>query len=58
MIRILITKPRKKRAALSGLIIYEDGVPIGQAIIQERRNKTSKWEAVPIIKQEDTNNGQ
>lgn len=58
MIRVLLTKPKKRRSGLTGLVMYEDGEPVAQAVIQERRNKTSAWESVPIIKYEDTNHGQ
>ena len=53
MIRIVITTPKRKRDPLSGLIYYHEGNPIGQAVIQERPNKTSKWKTVPVYKQDE-----
>lgn len=52
MIRILLTKPKKKRAPINGLVMYRDGHIVSQAVIQERRNKTSNWETVPIVTEE------
>jgi len=49
MIRIVLTTPKKKHHPLTGLIYYHEGNPIGQAIIQERPNKTSKWTTVPVL---------
>lgn len=57
MIRVVLTKPKRKLQPLTGLLYYVDGVVIGQAIIQERPNKTSKWKPVDIIKQEDLKDG-
>lgn len=57
MIRLVLTKPRKKTAPVNGLVYYENGVIVAQAVIQERPNKTSKWEPVPILKEEDIPDG-
>lgn len=57
MIRIVLTKPKRKSQPLTGLLYYVDGKIVGQAIIQERPNKTSKWMPVEIIKQEDLEDG-
>ena len=52
MIRVLLTKPRKKYDPVNGLLFYREGDVVAQAVIQERRNKTSKWEDVPIVPEE------
>lgn len=57
MIRIVLTKPKRKHQPVTGLVYYVDGMIVGQAEIQERPNKTSKWKPVDIIKQEDLKDG-
>lgn len=57
MLRILLTKPRKKRDPINGLVLYRDGHIVSQAVLQERRNKNMKWENVPIINEEDAKDG-
>ena len=54
-VRLVITKPRKKYAPLTGLLYYVDGQIVGQAILQTRRNKTSMWETAEVVNQEDVN---
>ena len=51
MIRLLLTRPKKKRDPINGLVMYKDGNIVSQVILQERRNKTSKWMDVPILEE-------
>ena len=57
MLRILLTKPKKRHAPVNGLVLYRDGNPVAQAVLQERRNKNMKWENVPVINEEDAKDG-
>lgn len=52
MLRLLLTKPKRKYGTINGLVMYSDGVIVSQVVLQERRNKTSAWENVPIITEE------
>ena len=51
MIRIVLTKPKKKHHPINGLVMYNEGRIVSQVVLQERPNRTSKWMDVPILTQ-------
>ena len=53
MLRVVLTKPKRKNSPINGLVMYREGRIVSQAVLQERPNKTSQWTNVPILNEDE-----